>query len=112
MLAISEDQAAELFAKLDMDEVRDISQTMSKLGRVDSEVVELLFEEFRVRLRTGGGVAGGFETTEKLLGRFLDADRVETIMEEIRGPAGRTVWDKLGNVDEAVLSAYLRNEYP
>jgi flagellar motor switch protein FliG len=112
MLAISEEQAAELFAKLDMDEVRDISQTMSKLGRVDSEVVELLFEEFRVRLRTGGGVAGGYETTEKLLSRFLEAERVEAIMEEIRGPAGRTVWDKLGNIDEAVLSAYLRNEYP
>jgi flagellar motor switch protein FliG len=34
------------------------------------------------------------------------------IMDEIRGPAGRTVWDKLGNVNEAVLASYLKNEYP
>jgi flagellar motor switch protein FliG len=33
-------------------------------------------------------------------------------MEEIRGPAGRTVWDKLGNVNEQVLASYLKNEYP
>ncbi len=33
-------------------------------------------------------------------------------MEEIRGPAGRTMWDKLGNVNEVVLANYLKNEYP
>jgi flagellar motor switch protein FliG len=33
-------------------------------------------------------------------------------MEEIHGPAGRTMWDKLGNVDEDVLANYLKNEYP
>jgi flagellar motor switch protein FliG len=33
-------------------------------------------------------------------------------MEEIRGPAGRTMWDKLGNVNETVLANYLKNEYP
>jgi flagellar motor switch protein FliG len=34
------------------------------------------------------------------------------MMEEIRGPAGRTMWDKLGNVNETVLANYLKNEYP
>ena len=38
--------------------------------------------------------------------------RVSQIMDEIRGPAGRTMWDKLGNVHEAVLANYLKNEYP
>jgi flagellar motor switch protein FliG len=33
-------------------------------------------------------------------------------MEEIRGPAGRTTWDKLGNVNEEILANYLKNEYP
>jgi flagellar motor switch protein FliG len=33
-------------------------------------------------------------------------------MDEIRGPAGRTMWDKLGNVSEAVLANYLKNEHP
>jgi flagellar motor switch protein FliG len=33
-------------------------------------------------------------------------------MEEIRGPAGRTMWEKMANVSEAVLANYLKNEYP
>src|SRR6185312_9446534 len=44
--------------------------------------------------------------------RTLPRDRAAQIMEEIRGPAGRTMWDKLGNVHEAVLANYLKNEYP
>jgi len=42
----------------------------------------------------------------------MPGDRVDALMEEIRGPAGRTMWDKLGNVNEAVLANYLKNEYP
>ena len=42
----------------------------------------------------------------------MPEDKVDHLMEEIRGPAGRTMWDKLGNVNEAVLANYLKNEYP
>jgi flagellar motor switch protein FliG len=33
-------------------------------------------------------------------------------MEEIRGPAGRNMWQKLGNIDAVVLANFLKNEYP
>lgn len=112
MLALSEEHAAKLFGLLDLEEVMELSQTMAMLGRVDAPTVEQLLTEFGEKLRGTGGVIGGFETTEKLLLRFLEPSRVEAIMEEIRGPAGRTVWDKLGNVNEAVLASYLKNEYP
>jgi flagellar motor switch protein FliG len=112
MLALGEEQAAPVFAKLELDEVIEISQTMSLLGRVDAEIVERLLRDFGDRLSSPGGVVGGFDMTEKLLLRFLEPGRVDTIMEELRGPAGRTVWDKLGNVNEGVLASYLKNEYP
>jgi len=112
MLAVSEENAAVLFNRLDIDEIKEISQTMSLLGRVDNDVVERIMREFGEKLGASGGVFGSYESTEKLLTRFLDGERVDQIMEEIRGPAGRTVWDKLGNVNEAVLASYLKNEYP
>jgi flagellar motor switch protein FliG len=49
---------------------------------------------------------------ERLLDGVLPEDRVKEIMEDIRGPSGRTMWDKLSNVSEQVLAGYLRNEYP
>ena len=112
MLAVSEDHVGKMFAKLDIDEIKELSQIMSILGSVDSQVVERILKEFGEKMSTSGGIVGSFETTEKLLTRFLDNERVDAIMEEIRGPAGRTVWDKLGNVNEQVLASYLKNEYP
>ncbi|MEI6730815.1 MAG: flagellar motor switch protein FliG, partial [Pseudomonadota bacterium] len=53
-----------------------------------------------------------FDTAERLLVKALGKDRVDSIMEDIRGPAGKTTWDKLGNVSEDVLAGYLKNEYP
>ena len=112
MLALGNEEVSGLFAQLDLDEVKEISQTMAVLGRIDKEAVETVMHEFKGKLSGSTGLVGGFDTTERLLERFLDPERVSLIMEEIRGPAGRTVWDKLCNVNEAVLASYLKNEYP
>lgn len=112
MLALSEANVAKLFGLLDHHEVMEISQTMAVLGRVDAGVVETLLIEFGERLVHKGGVVGGFDAVEKLLLRALDPGHAETIMQEIRGPVGRTVWDKLAHVNESVLASYLKNEYP
>jgi flagellar motor switch protein FliG len=79
---------------------------------VSSGIVEKLFVDFADHISATGSLVGTHESTERLLTKALGADRVASIMEEIRGPAGRTMWDKLGNVNEAVLANYLKNEYP
>jgi flagellar motor switch protein FliG len=112
MLAIGEDHAAALFARMHQDEIRDMSQAMSMLGTITAEQIEQLCREFSEQLGRTGALTGTFESTERLLLKTLPADRVSQIMEEIRGPAGRTMWDKLGNVNEGVLANYLKNEYP
>lgn len=112
MLALGEEHAAGLFEHMDDDEIREVSQTMSNLGTVSANVVERLFVEFAEQMSTGGSLTGSYETTERLLMKVMDPNKVTSIMEEIRGPAGRTMWDKLGNVNEEVLANYLKNEYP
>jgi flagellar motor switch protein FliG len=102
----------QLWQGLDEDEIKEISQAMATLGTVSSQVVEELLLEFVSGMSGSGAVMGSFEQTQKLLQAFMPADRVDAMMEEIRGPAGRTMWDKLGNVNEAVLANYLKNEYP
>jgi len=112
MLSLGEEQSSKLFAMMDDEEIKEISQTMASLGTVNSAVVERLFVEFADQISTTGSLVGSLESTERLLLKTLNKDRVEMIMEEIRGPAGRTMWDKLGNVNETVLANYLKNEYP
>ena len=112
MLALGEEQCTRLFAMMHEDEIKDISSAMSQLGAVRSEVVERLCVDFVDHMGAAGNLIGSYESTERLLQKSLPRDRASQIMEEIRGPAGRTMWDKLGNVHEAVLANYLKNEYP
>jgi flagellar motor switch protein FliG len=112
MLALGADQASRLFERMDDDEIRDLSQNMANLGTISATIVERLFVEFADQLSTSGSLVGSYDSTERLLSQFMDKDRVGQILEEIRGPAGKTMWDKLGNVNEAVLANYLKNEYP
>nr|WP_314436383.1 flagellar motor switch protein FliG [uncultured Brevundimonas sp.] len=111
LLALGEEHTA-LWERLDDEEVKEVSQAMSLLGTVSAEVVESLMLEFVSGLSGSGSVMGSYDQTQRMLSAFLPKDRVDGLMEEIRGPAGRTMWDKLGNVNEAVLANYLKNEYP
>jgi len=112
MLALGEEHGTQLWKQLDEDEIKEISQLMSTLGTVSSALVEKLLLEFVSQMSATGSLMGSYESTERLLSRFMGEDKVGQIMEEIRGPAGRTMWDKLGNVNETVLANYLKNEYP
>ena len=112
MLALGEAHCAQLLNMMHEDEIKEISQTMANLGTVSSNIVERLFVEFAEQISATGSLVGTYESTERLLAKVLGTERVNQIMEEIRGPAGRTMWDKLGNVNETVLANYLKNEYP
>ncbi|MBF0306566.1 MAG: flagellar motor switch protein FliG [Alphaproteobacteria bacterium] len=112
MLALGEEHTSRLFSMMDDEEIKELSQTMANLGTVNSSLIERLFVEFADQISSTGSLVGSYESTERLLFKSLPRDRVDSIMEEIRGPAGRTMWDKLGNVNEQVLANYLKNEYP
>jgi flagellar motor switch protein FliG len=112
MLALGDQHGANVWKLLDDDELRQLSIVMSNLGTVEAESVETLLLEFVSQLSASGAIMGNFEATEHLLQQYLPPERVSNIMEEIRGPAGRNMWEKLANVQEQVLANYLKNEYP
>ncbi len=112
MLSLPQALSAKLFGLMSDDEIKELSMTMANLGMIDATMVERLFVEFADQLSSTGSLVGSFDTTERLLLQSMDQEKVNMIMEEIRGPAGRTMWDKLGNVNEQVLANYLKNEYP
>src|ERR1700692_1511092 len=112
MLALGQQYGANIWGKLDDDELREISIVMSTLGTIEAESVEDLLLEFVSRMSASGALMGNYDATERLLQQYLPPERVTGIMDEIRGPAGRNMWEKLSNVQEGVLANYLKNEYP
>ncbi len=112
MLSLGDQYGEKVWKLLDDDELRVISIAMSELGTVEAESVESLLLEFVGRMSMSGALMGNFDATERLLQQFLPPERVHMLMDEIRGPAGRNMWEKLSNVQEQVLANYLKNEYP
>ncbi len=112
MLSLGEQYGAKIWNLLDDDELRQISIIMSTIGTVEASAVEDLLLQFVSQLSASGAVMGNYEATERLLQQYLPPERVGGIMDEIRGPAGRNMWEKLSNVQEEVLANYLKNEYP
>ncbi len=112
LLALGDEHGGPIWSRLDDIEIKQVSISMSKLGGITPNMLDNLIIEFVSRLSSKGAVTGNFDSTERLLLSFLPQDRVNAIMEEIRGPAGRNMWEKLSNVQENVLANYLKNEYP
>ena len=112
MLALGREFGQPIWNKLDDGEVAELSQTMAKLGNIRPELIEFIFSNFISQMSISGSIHGNYESTERLLSEYLPEERLSLIMEEIRGPAGRNMWEKLSNVSIPVLTNYLKNEYP
>src|ERR1700750_2254842 len=112
MLALGEQHGAKIWNLLDDDDLRQLSIVMSTIGTIDATAVEALLLEFVSRMSASGALMGNYDATERLLQQYLPPERVGGIMDEIRGPAGRNMWEKLSNVQEEFLANYLKNEYP
>lgn len=113
ILSLSEEQSSKLFGMMDDEEILELSQIISSLGRISPNVIERLFIDFAEQMSSTNAVVGSHDSTERLLLKSgMSQDKIDSIMEEIRGPAGRTMWEKLGNVNEEVLANFLQKEYP
>src|ERR1700690_2317984 len=109
-LSLGERYGGKIFSLLEDDELRSISTVMSSLGTIDAASVEELLLEFVSLMSGSGGILGSYDVAERLLQQYLPKERVGGIMDDIRGPAGRNMWEKLAHVQEDVLANYLKKE--
>lgn len=112
LLALGEETGGKLMTMLEDDELREVSRAMMSLGNVSSETIEQLCLDFAGRMGKASGVSGSADAAEKLLRKMIPPGRVEQILEDIHGPSGKNIWDKLGKVNESVLADYLCHEHP
>lgn len=112
LLSIGEENAAKIFELMEEEEIKEVSYAMTNLGSVDPQVIDQLLHDFTNEMSSSTSFVGNIANTERLLEKVLGKDRVNALMDEIRGPAGKNTWEKLGNVNEDMLANYLKNEYP
>src|SRR3990170_2679865 len=85
LLALGPDFGRPILQELDEMEIRQLSRAMVRLGPITQSMLDELLGEFVITISANGSIAGNSDTTQRLLLSFLPPDRVDSIMEEIRG---------------------------
>lgn len=112
MMSLEEDVASKIFALMTEDEIKQISQTMSSLGKIEQTNVEELINEFSEEIGSGKTLVGDLTSAKKLLSKALGSDKMEALMGDLEGPMGKDTWDKLNNINEELLASFLKSEHP
>ncbi len=112
LLALGEERSAPLMERLDDAELRMVSRAMASLGNTTASVLEELIRNFTQRFAKGGSVIGSIDAAERMLKHFLPPEKVTDVINYIRGPGGRSTWEKMSAIHEGLLAKYLRSEHP
>lgn len=113
LLSLDEEYVAKIFEFLDSSELRDLTREMTHLGKVNSEDMENIYHSFITSITSGAGaIVGSIEKTRQLLSHVFPEAKVRNIMDDILGPEGRTLWEKLENIEEDFLLGFLKLERP
>lgn len=113
MMSVDTEIASKVFGLMKEEEIKAISQAMSSLGAIKPEVRDSLIQEFTSDLsQQKNTVVGTPENVEKLLSQVLGKEKVASIMGEIGQVGGGNTWEKLNNVSDEILTAFLKNEHP
>lgn len=113
LLAMGEKFAAEVFKRIERQEIVSISKAMVELDAIPKEVVEAVLREYHHALVTGQQmVRGGQDAVRKLMLANVDHDTAKYITDLLNLDAMAQPFRELGNVSPKLMAQILRNEHP
>ncbi len=113
LLAMGDKFTADVFKRLDRQEIALISRAIVELEPVPKDVVESVLQEFHESLIEGVDmVSGGSDAVKRLLSKNLDPETAKYVMDSLSLDTGPTPFRELESVSPRILSQVLRNEHP
>lgn len=112
MLTLGEEFAAQVFQRLDEDEIKVVGRQMSKIDHVDKEDIKALLGEFRSDEGGDEIYLSGEDMLETALKKALNAEKARAILEDIRSDWRLTLFQQARKLDPKTLVNFLRNEHP
>ncbi len=112
LLSFGEDISAEIFKNMNEFEIKRIGGAMSRLGRLDQEIVdEVMMEFYQLLQQNKKFFYGGSDFTKKVIGAAFKGGDADGIMEELALGSSSNL-DSLELIDPRTLSNFVRNEHP
>lgn len=112
LLSFGEEISAEIFKNMTEFEIKRIGSAMSRLGRMEQDLVdEIIMEFYGIIQQNKKFFYGGNDFTKKVIGTaFKGGDADELIDQLALGSAANL--DSLELIDPRTLSNFIRNEHP
>lgn len=112
LLTLGEEFTAEVFQRLDHEEIKAVGRQMSKMDHVDKADVASLLAEFKSDEGGEELFLSGDDLLETALRKALNAGDASNILDEIRSDWRLTLFQKARKLEPQVLVNFLRNEHP
>lgn len=113
LLSLGDAFAAEVFKRMERQEIAQVSKAIMEMETIDKEVVEDVLREYHHALVTGREmVRGGADTLKRLLVNNLDEETTKYVSDMLNLESGPIPFRELDNVSPRVLAQILRNEHP
>jgi flagellar motor switch protein FliG len=113
LLALGERFAAEVFKRMERQEIVAISKAMVELESIPKEVVEAVLREFHHAMVTGQEMLhGGQDAVRKFMLTNVDSDTAKYITDLLNLDAMSQPFRELSNVSPKLMAQILRNEHP
>lgn len=104
---------ADVFKRMDRQEIAEISKAIVELEPVPRETVEEVLREFHESLVEGVDmIAGGSDTLKRLLVKNVDPETTKYILDSLNLDTGPAPFRELEQVSPRLLAQILRNEHP
>ncbi|MDR2573514.1 MAG: flagellar motor switch protein FliG [Desulfovibrio sp.] len=113
LLAMGDKFTADIFKRMDRQEIAAVSKAIVDLAPVPRETVEEVLRDFHEALVEGVDmIAGGSDTLKRLVVKNLDPETAKYIMDSLSLDTGPAPFRGLEQVSPRLLSQILRNEHP
>ena len=113
LLAMGDKFTADVFKRMDRQEIAEISKAIVELEPVPRETVEEVLREFHESLVEGVDmIAGGSDTLKRLLVKNVDPETTKYILDSLNLDTGPAPFRELEQVSPRLLAQILRNEHP
>lgn len=112
LLSFGEEISAEIFKSMSEFEIKRIGTAMSRLGRLEQEVIdEVIMEFYEILQQNKKFFYGGNEFTKKVIGSAFKGGEAEELMETLALDHTANL-ESLELIDPRTLSNFIRNEHP
>jgi flagellar motor switch protein FliG len=112
LLSFGEDISAEIFKSMTDFEIKRIGSAMSRIGRLENDIVEeVMMEFYEILQQNKKFFYGGNEFTKKVIGSAFKGEDADDIIDQLALGSSANL-DSLELIDPRTLSNFIRNEHP